>query len=161
MKKNILVLGVDPGSSKTGFGLIRAENDTFKLLDYGVIPASKKDKLPYKLKEVYQGLLRIIKKERPDALVIEDAFYKKNAKTLLVMGQIKGAVILAGINSNLPVWEYTPTQIKSAVVGMGNASKVQVQYMVKNLLGLEEIPEPEDASDALAVALCHLQRRDN
>lgn len=160
MKKNLLILGVDPGSSKTGFGLIRVENKTLSLLDYGVISTSQKN-LPYKLKEIYEGLLKIIKKNKPDALAVEDAFYKKNAKTLLVMGQIKGAVILAGINSNLSVWEYSPTQIKSAVVGIGNASKVQVQYMVKNLLGLEKIPEPEDASDALAVALCHLQRRGN
>ncbi|KPK99082.1 MAG: hypothetical protein AMJ90_09700, partial [candidate division Zixibacteria bacterium SM23_73_2] len=160
MREKNLVLGVDPGSSRTGFGLILSDNENFKLLDYGTISTSKNDKLPQKLKRIYQGLLRIIREKKPDALVVEDAFYKKNAKALLVMGQIKGAVILAGMNSNLPVWEYTPTQVKSAVVGMGSASKVQVQYMVKNLLGLKEFPEPKDASDALAVALCHLQRRE-
>jgi len=160
MGEKVLILGVDPGSTRTGFGLVYAENETFELLDYGAISTSKENRLPGKLKEIYEGLLKVIKKSKPDALAVEDAFYKKNAKTLLVMGQIKGAVILAGMNSNLPVWEYTPTQIKSAVVGVGSASKVQVQYMVKNLLGLEKIPEPEDASDAIAVALCHLQRRE-
>ena len=154
------ILGVDPGSSVTGYGIIGLLRKDWVLIDYGAI-RTKNPNLSEKLKEVFDGLTKIIRKFHPDEFAIEEAFYspaKGGAKTALVMGEVRGVAILAAVKSNLSVAEYSPKEIKSAVVGSGNASKVQVQYMVKNLLKLKKIPTPTDASDALAVALCHFQK---
>jgi len=152
-----MILGVDPGSSVTGYGIVGLQRKDLVLIDYGVIKTKHPD-LSEKLKEVFDGLTKIIKKFHPDEFAIEEAFYSKNARAALVMGEVRGVAILAAVKSNLSVAEYSPKEIKSAVVGSGNASKVQVQYMVKNLLRLKKVPTPTDASDALAVALCHHQK---
>ena len=128
------------------------------LLDYGVIRTDSKKSLPEKLKQIFEGLSQIIAQKHPDELAIEETFYSKNAKSALVMGQARGVAILAAACAKISVYEYSPKEVKCSVVGRGNASKLQVQYMVKNLLRLKDLPQPPDAADALAVALCHAQK---
>jgi crossover junction endodeoxyribonuclease RuvC len=159
-KKEVLVImGVDPGSSVTGYGLVKTgPGNEISLLDYGIIKTDPGSQQEEKLKKIHEGLVKVIRKASPDEFAIEEAFYSKNAKTAMVMGQVRGVAILAAAQAKIPVAEYSPREIKQSIVGSGSASKLQVQFMVKNLLGLKEIPEPEDAADALAVALCHAQK---
>jgi crossover junction endodeoxyribonuclease RuvC len=154
----LIILGVDPGSIATGYGLINSNGQKNVLLDYGVIRTDSKKSLPEKLKEIFEGLSQIIAQKHPDELAIEETFYSKNAKSALVMGQARGVAILAAACAKISVYEYSPKEVKCSVVGRGNASKLQVQYMVKNLLRLKDLPQPPDAADALAVALCHAQK---
>jgi len=156
--KGLIILGVDPGSIATGYGLIKSSEQKNVLLDCGVIRTDSKKTLPEKLKQIFEGLSQIIEKNNPDELAIEETFYSKNAKSALVMGQARGVAILAAACAKIPVWEYSPKEVKFSIVGRGSASKFQVQYMVKNLLGLKELPQSQDAADALAVALCHAQK---
>lgn len=151
-------MGIDPGSNVTGYGLINSDGEKDILIESGVIQPNPSDPLPEKLKDIFEGLVKIIKKSRPRQFAIEQAFYSKNAKSALIMGQARGVAILAATKANLPVGEYSPKEVKCAIVGTGGASKSQVQYMVKKLLRLKESPQPVDAADALAVALCHAQR---
>jgi crossover junction endodeoxyribonuclease RuvC len=157
--KDLVILGVDPGSTATGYGLVKSNHQENVLMDFGVIRADSKRSLPEKLRRIFEGLSRIIAEKNPDELAIEETFYSKNAKSALVMGQARGVAILAAACAKIPVWEYSPKEVKCSIVGRGDASKHQVQYMVRNLLGLKDLPQPEDAADALAVALCHAQRR--
>jgi crossover junction endodeoxyribonuclease RuvC len=158
-KNELLIMGVDPGSLVTGYGLIRAtQGQDVSLLDYGIIKTQPDQQPEQKLEKIYEGLSRVIKKFSPAEFAIEEAFYAKNAKTAMVMGQVRGVAILVAAQAKIPVAEYSPKEIKQSIVGSGGASKFQVQFMVKNLLNLKEIPEPEDAADALAVALCHAQK---
>ena len=159
-KRDVLVImGVDPGSSVTGYGLVKTRSgNEISLLDYGTIKTDSGFQPEEKLKKIYDGLVKVLRKSRPDEFAIEEAFYSKNAKTAMVMGQVRGVAILAAAQAQIPVAEYSPREIKQSIVGSGNASKSQVQFMVKNLLGLKKRPEPEDAADALAVALCHAQK---
>ncbi len=154
----MVILGVDPGSNVTGYGLIRSDGREDALIESGIIEPPPKALLPERLREIYEGLLAIIQKGEPDYFAIEQTFYSKNVRSALVMGQARGVAILAAARSNLPIGEYSPKEVKSAVVGTGSASKTQVQYMVQKLLKLREPPVPLDAADALAVALCHAQR---
>lgn len=154
----MIILGVDPGSNVTGYGLIRSEGKEDVLIESGIIEPAPKALLPEKLKEIFEGLLTIIQKGEPDYFAIEQTFYSKNARSALIMGQVRGVAILAAAKSNLQVGEYSPKEVKSAVVGNGSASKLQVQFMVQKLLRLKDPPVPLDAADALAVALCHAQR---
>ena len=153
-----VILGVDPGSIITGYGLIRSNEQENVLLECGVIKTDSKKSLPDKLKEIFEGVSDIISQKHPNELAIEETFYSKNAKSALVMGQARGAAILAAACAGLPIAEYSPKEVKSSVVGQGSASKLQVQFMVKNLLKLKELPQPIDAADALAIALCHAQK---
>jgi len=157
-ESGVIILGVDPGSNVTGYGLINSVGEKNILIESGVVELSPHDPLPKKLKEIFEGLSRIIKNNRPHQFAIEQAFYSKNAKSALIMGHARGVAILAAAKAKLPIGEYSPKEVKCAVVGTGNASKSQVQYMVKKLLNLKESPQPSDAADALAVALCHAQR---
>jgi crossover junction endodeoxyribonuclease RuvC len=165
-RKDLIVLGVDPGSMVTGYGLIKlvaseanlSSHQKSILVDFGVIRTDSKKSLPEKLKQIFEGLSQIIAKKHPDELAIEETFYSKNAKSALVMGQARGVAILAAACAKISVWEYSPREVKCSIVGRGNASKHQVQFMVKNLLGLNDLPQPEDSADALAVALCHAQK---
>jgi crossover junction endodeoxyribonuclease RuvC len=159
--KYLVILGVDPGSVATGYGLIKSNHQRNVLMDFGVIRTDSREPLPQKLKQIFEGLSRIIAREHPDELAIEETFYSKNAKSALVMGQARGVAILAAACAKISVWEYSPKEVKCSTVGRGNASKLQVQYMVRNLLGLKDLPQPEDAADALAVALCHAQKIKN
>lgn len=155
-KDNLIILGIDPGSTVTGYGIIKTNHKKTTLIDYGVIKVTPRKPLPQRLQEIFSGINDIVKKRKPHQIVVEKAFYSKNAKSALVMGEVRGVALLSGAWANIPIAEYSPREIKSSIVGTGAASKTQVQYMVKNILNLKVLPEPEDASDALAIALCHL-----
>ena len=150
-------LGVDPGSRATGFGVIDAQGTRLHCVASGVLRPTP-GALPGRLAEIHRGLLDLIETWTPDTVIFEAVFTARNARSALVLGQARGAVLAASGQTGLPVHEYTPAEVKSAVVGSGRAEKTQVQHMVQILLGLPERP-PTDAADALAVALCHLQRR--
>jgi crossover junction endodeoxyribonuclease RuvC len=154
----LTILGVDPGSNVTGYGMISSDGEESSLIESGVIEPDSHATLPEKLREIFEGLVKVIENHRPRQFAIEEAFYSKNAKSALIMGQARGVAILAASKSGIPIGEYSPKEVKCAIVGTGNASKSQVQFMVKKLLRLKEPPQPLDAADALAVALCHAQR---
>ncbi|HHB92782.1 MAG TPA: crossover junction endodeoxyribonuclease RuvC [Thioploca sp.] len=149
------ILGIDPGSRLTGFGIIEIDKCNSKYITSGCIRI-KSYSIPLRLKEIYTNLTQIIEQYQPNISAIEQVFMHRNAASALKLGQARGAAIVACVQNNLPVYEYAPTQIKQAVVGKGHADKIQVQHMVKVLLALPQIPQA-DAADALAVALCHLQ----
>lgn len=151
----IIILGIDPGIAIVGYGLVECIGNRFKVIDYGSIRTEAGELFPYRLKSVYDELIEIIDKYKPDELAIEELFFNKNVKTAIMVGQARGVEILAAVNKGLDVYEYTPLQIKQAVAGYGRADKKQVQEMVKILLNLKETPKPDDVSDALAVAICH------
>lgn len=148
------ILGIDPGTRITGYGLIEKDGNRLRHIDNGAIYTSSNDELPRRLKIIHDGLVEVIEKYQPDVMAIEQVFMAKNALSALKLGQARGAAIVAGVNAQLPVAEYSALQVKSAVVGYGKAGKAQVQQMVKALMKLPEIAQ-EDASDALAVAICH------
>jgi len=153
------VLGIDPGLNITGFGVVERQSvHDLQLIRYGVIRTDSKWSLPERLYRIHRGVEEIILSEHPDVLAIEDIFYAENVKTAIVMGHARGAVIVAGMRSNIPVFEYSPREVKMSVVGNGGAAKNQVQFMVRSLLKLREPVQPLDASDALAVAICHSNR---
>lgn len=151
----MIILGIDPGTATTGYGVIEHSGNKHKLLEYGVISSSSKDELAARLYMIYSGICRIIDQYRPDHLAVEELFFNKNTKTALAVGHARGVIFLAGQIKRVPIFEYTPLQVKQAVVGYGRAEKQQVQYMVKIMLNLESIPKPDDAADALAIAVCH------
>lgn len=150
----MIILGIDPGSRITGYGIIRKQGNRLLHIDNGAIFTENAVDFPGRLKRIFDGLSEVIKKYSPDAVAIEDMFFANNAQSALKLGQARGAAIVAGVNAGLPVFEYTPLQVKQSVVGHGKAAKEQVQQMVKVLLALPEIAQA-DASDALAVAICH------
>lgn len=151
----MIILGIDPGIAIVGYSIVKCSGNNFKPIDYGCITTSSKSPFPERLKMVYDDLGEIIDKYNPDELAIEELFFNKNVKTAIQVGHARGVEVLAAINKKLKVYEYTPLQIKQAVAGYGRADKRQVQEMVKMLLNLKEIPKPDDAADALAVAICH------
>lgn len=151
----LLILGVDPGLATIGFSIVAKEGNRFDVLEYGVIKTSSDKTDVERLKIIYRNLTELIDEYKPDQMAVEELFFNKNVKTAIIVGQARGVILLAGAESNIPVAEYTPLQIKQAVVGYGRADKNQVQQMVKNLLNLSEIPRPDDAADALAIAVCH------
>ena len=151
----MIILGVDPGTLVTGFGVIEAERGTYSVLTYDVVKNTSDRSMPVRLKQIYDRICRIIKQYHPDEFAIETAFYGKNAQSALKLGHARGVSILAAVNFQIPTTEYSPREIKKAVTGNGAASKQQVQFMVKSQLRLREAPKFYDASDALAIALCH------
>jgi len=153
----MLVIGIDPGTATTGYGLVR-ENEDGSLLavDYGVISTTPDLSMPQRLLELHRRLLEILLLHRPQSGAVEKLFFQRNVTTAISVGQARGVALLSLAESNLPVAEYTPLEVKQAVAGYGGADKNQVQQMVRALLGLETIPHPDDAADALAVAICHL-----
>lgn len=152
----MIVLGIDPGSVKTGYGLIHDDSGVPILIDYGCINLSSSKTFPEKLGIISKAITEIILEQKPDFIAIEDCFYSKNVKSALKLGHIRGAIILTAINQNLKIYEYSPLEVKKAVVGYGRAEKIQVQKMIKVLLNMDEIPYPEDSADALACAYCHI-----
>lgn len=150
----MIILGIDPGSRITGYGIIRKQGNRLLHIDNGAIFTENAVDFPGRLKRIFDGLTEVIEKYTPDAVAIEDMFFANNAQSALKLGQARGAAIVAGVNAGLPVFEYTALQVKQSVVGHGKAAKEQVQQMVKVLLALPEIAQA-DASDALAVAICH------
>ncbi|MBI4745367.1 MAG: crossover junction endodeoxyribonuclease RuvC [Deltaproteobacteria bacterium] len=149
------VLGIDPGSNITGYGIVEQQGNRLVHVDNGCIVTTSKTLLYLRLKEIYSGLQEVILKYDPEAVSIENIFFSMNAGSALKLGQARGAAILSAVNAGKEVFEYTPMEVKSAVVGYGKASKDQVQKMTKVLLNLPEVAQA-DAADALAVAICHL-----
>ncbi len=149
------VLGIDPGSETTGWGVIEGDGRGYRLLEYGTIQSSAAQKFPARLLRICSGLEEVIARHTPDACAIEDGFLATNVKVTLKLGQVRGVAMLAAERAGLEILEYSPRLVKQTVVGYGNAEKQQVQQMVRVLLSLPSLPEPQDAADALAVAICH------
>lgn len=149
------ILGIDPGIAIVGFGVIEYDGVNFRVIDYGAVTSPAHTPLPSRLKMVYDDMCYIIDKFKPDQVAIEELFFNNNAKTAITVGQARGVLVLAAENNHIPVYEYTPLQVKQAVVGYGRAEKKQVQQMVKSILHLHEVPKPDDTADALAIAVCH------
>lgn len=153
----MLVLGIDPGTAITGYGLVRQLDDgTLALVDYGAVLTSPDQPMPERLLNLHQGLMKIIDLHRPDCGAVEKLFFQKNVRTALAVGQARGVALLALAENNISLAEYTPLEVKQAVTGYGGADKNQIQQMVSVLLNLTELPKPDDAADALAVAICHV-----
>jgi crossover junction endodeoxyribonuclease RuvC len=151
------VLGIDCGTEYTGYGVVELDGDgRLTCLTCGAIKLSNRNTMASRLATIFAGLGRIITEHRPENVAIEDVFYALNVKSALKLGQVRGVAMLAASSAGLDVSEYSPLSIKSAVVGYGRAEKQQVQHMVTRLLNLAETPEPADAADALAIAICHL-----
>jgi len=154
----MLVLGIDPGTATTGFGLIRnLNNGDLESVSYGVITTPKNTLPEERLLSIYNEVIQLLTLHSPDMAAVEKLFFQRNVTTALAVGQARGVVLLALAQKKIPLAEYTPMEIKQAVAGYGGAEKNQVQLMVKALLNLESIPRPDDAADALAVAICHCQ----
>ncbi|HZD59862.1 MAG TPA: crossover junction endodeoxyribonuclease RuvC [Anaerolineae bacterium] len=151
----MIILAVDPGTATTGYGVIEYEGDRFKVRDYGIISTDAKLATELRLQKIYDRLKNLIARFRPDCFVVEQLFFNSNVRTALAVGQAHGVCLLVAADGGLPVAEYTPLQVKQAVVGYGRADKAQVQQMVKAILNLHKIPKPDDAADALALAICH------
>ena len=150
------IFGIDPGSERTGFGCIESVDGRHRLVACGALSGAAGATFPEKLKAIHAGLREMLDRHRPDCVAIEDIFYARNVRSALRLGHARGVALLAACESDLPIAEYAPAEIKRAVVGYGRAEKPQVQQMIKLLLGLDAVPSPHDAADALAVAICHL-----
>lgn len=149
------ILGIDPGYAIVGVGVIDYEGNRFKTVEYGAILTEAGEEMFDRLKKIYDELTYIINRVKPDAMAIEELFFNSNQKTAINVAQARGVLVLAAKNLGVPVFEYTPLQVKQAVVGYGRAEKKQVQQMTKAILNLSEIPKPDDTADALAIAVCH------
>lgn len=152
----MIILGIDPGFGIIGYGVIDT-NRAGLLIDYGAITTLKEASFPERLQEIEENLKEIFDTYKPDVVAIEELFYFKNQKTVIQVAEARGVIVLACQKYCGKIFEYTPLQIKQALTGQGRAEKAQVQYMVKAILGLKSIPKPDDAADALAVAICHSQ----
>jgi len=154
------VLGIDPGLATTGFGIIKADgNDQYQCLQYGVITTEAGLPDADRLQALFIHISDLIQKHQPETCAVEKLFFQKNVKTALSVGQARGVVLLTLAQAHLPVYEYTPNEVKQSVCGYGNADKSQVQRMVQTLLHLDDLPKPDDAADALAVAICHIHHQ--
>ena len=150
------IFGIDPGSERTGYGCVETDGRCHRLVACGAITASASDAFPARLARIHRELAALLNTCRPDSVAIENLFHATNVRSALKLGHARGVAMLAAVEAGCPVVEYTPAEIKRAVVGYGRAEKHQVQQMIKLLLGLDEPPSPHDAADALAVAICHL-----
>jgi len=150
----MIVLGVDPGSLRTGYGAVETDGRRHRLIEMGALAPGQRLSLPEKLRHIHAGVAALLERLRPDALAVEDVFHSANTRTALVLGHVRGVVLLAGAQAGIPVYEYPPATVKQQVTGFGRAEKTQVAYMVTRLLALPDDAPPGDATDALAVALC-------
>jgi len=150
------VLGIDVGFAILGWSIVEKSGTKYNLIDYGVIETSKDEKIETRLQQVYVNLNEVIKNYKPEVSAVESLFFFKNQKTIINVGQVRGVILLALVNNNLEIFDYTPLQVKVSVTGYGRAEKSQVQKMVKIICGLNEIPKPDDAADAIAIGICHL-----
>ncbi|MDI3341502.1 MAG: crossover junction endodeoxyribonuclease RuvC [Sphaerobacter sp.] len=155
-ERDEVTLGVDPGTALLGYGVVIG-SDTPRVVDFGVIATTPHERMPARLLRLYEGLTSLMQRHRPQVVVIEELFFSRNVTTALSVGQARGVVLLAAAQAGVPVVEYKPAEVKQAVAGYGKADKAQMQEMVRLLLNLDEVPQPDDAADALAVALCHVQ----
>jgi crossover junction endodeoxyribonuclease RuvC len=154
----VLALGIDPGTASTGYGLVRiAPDSSLTLVDFGVIRTASGDPMPIRLKTLHEAITGILQQHQPETSAVEKLFFQRNVTTAISVGQARGVALLALAEFGIQVGEYSPLEIKQAVVGYGGADKRQVQLMVQRLLALDEKPTPDDAADGLAVAICHLQ----
>ena len=151
----MIILGIDPGYAIVGTGVVEYSGNKFRAIDYKPITTDAKIPFELRLKIIYDGVCELIDEYKPDFMSIEELFFNNNAKTAIAVGQARGVIILAAVNKGVPVFEYTPLQVKQAIVGYGRAEKNQVQQMVKAMLGLNAVPKPDDVADALALAMCH------
>ncbi len=149
------ILGIDPGYGITGFGVIEAERGSSRLLNFGAITTPAGMDFPARLEIIYRDMQELLSVAKPDAVAIEELFFGHNVTTAIGVAQSRGVILLAVQQAGVPVFSYKPMQVKQAVVGYGNATKHQVQEMTKRLLQLEKLPKPDDAADAIAIALCH------
>ncbi len=149
------VLGIDPGSQTLGWGVVEGSGLKYSVVDFGTVKSSPREDFSKRVLKIFEGIESVIEKFQPDVLSVEEAFFATNVKVALKLGQVRGVVLLAGEKSGLEIAEYSPRLIKQTVVGYGNAEKHQVQEMVRILLRLKNKPEPHDAADALAIAICH------
>tara|TARA_B100000029_G_C17395181_1_gene894926 strand:- start:281 stop:763 length:483 start_codon:yes stop_codon:yes gene_type:complete len=154
----MIILGVDPGLTQTGFGLISIKEDHPKIIDFGVIQPNRNDTLSKRLHTIYIDMEEIIGTFSPTVLSIEDVFYGRNVKSALLLGQARGVAMLCAAKNNMPVFEYSAKKVKQSVTGNGNADKVQLQYMIQQIFNLKSLPKPLDASDAIGIALCHFNQ---
>lgn len=165
----MITLGIDPGTAIMGYGLVESGaalsvsknmllsgGETMRMVEYGALYTPANAPLSERLPQLYKGIMDLLQEYKPDAMAVEELFFSKNARTALSVGHARGVAILAGAHGGLRMGEYTPLQVKQAVVGYGRATKEQVQTMVKLLLNMDHIPRPDDAADALAVAICHI-----
>jgi crossover junction endodeoxyribonuclease RuvC len=153
----MLVIGIDPGTATTGYGLVQeSEDGSLSAVDFGVIVTPAEMPMPERLLALYRRIKEIILLHHPQSGAVEKLFFQRNVRTALSVGQGRGVVLVALAEAEIPVMEYTPLEVKQAIAGYGGADKNQVQQMVRALLGLAEVPQPDDAADALAVAICHL-----
>lgn len=152
----MIALGIDPGTATTGYGLVREGAQGPELVTYGVILTPKGQPMGERLLQIHAQLRDLISEHKPDIAAVEKLFFQKNVSTAMTVGQARGVILLALAEAHVPIGEYTPNEIKHAVAGYGSADKPQMQQMVRTLLNLREVPRPDDAADALAVAICHL-----
>ena len=150
------VLGIDPGTAITGWGVVEGDGENLAMVACGVITTMAGTPLPNRLQTIYEGITAVVSQLQPETSALEELFFSKNAKTALSVGHGRGVAMLALANAQLSIVEYKPLEVKQAVTGYGGADKAQIQQMVKLLLHLDDIPHPDDAADALAVAICHL-----
>jgi crossover junction endodeoxyribonuclease RuvC len=152
----VIVLGIDPGTANTGYGVVEGDGPTIgavSLVECGVIRTRPRDPLATRLRDIYEGVVELIERHKPNAICVEDVFYAKNVRTTVVLGHARGVVLLAGCRANLEIREIPPAEIKKAVVGTGAATKEQVQFMLMRLLRLKTAPQPYDAADGVAAAI--------
>ncbi|MFO8059824.1 MAG: crossover junction endodeoxyribonuclease RuvC [Bacillota bacterium] len=153
----MLILGLDPGTSITGYGMVSQRQYQLSVQKYGVIRTASSDAVGTRLVSIHREVSSLIEEYRPDAVAVEKLFFNKNVQTAMSVGQARGVILLSAAQSDLPLLEYTPSAVKMAVTGHGSAPKRQVQAMVQSVLAMEEVPTPDDAADALAVAICGLR----
>lgn len=151
----MLILGFDPGIAIVGFGVIKKQGNIIKPIQYGSIQTKAGLEMGVRLKQIYDGAKEIIETYKPEAVSIEKLYFNKNVTTAMTVAQARGVLMLSAVEANIPIFEYTPLQIKQAIVGYGRAEKKQIQEMVKMYLNLKETPKPDDVADALAIAICH------
>ncbi len=151
----MIIIGIDPGYAIVGVGVVEHIGNKFRTIDYGAITTPAGMPTTERLNKIFHEMVAYIEKYKPDAVAIEELFFNSNQKTAITVAQARGALLVAATSSGVPVYEYTPLQVKQSVTGYGRADKSQIQQMVKMMLGLTKIPKPDDAADALAIAICH------
>jgi crossover junction endodeoxyribonuclease RuvC len=156
----LIVLGIDPGTAATGYGIVERSGSRLRMVDYGCFETLSTDELPHRLLLIHQAVSGLIAEHQPELVGVERLFFNRNVQTAFAVGQARGVVLLAAAEAGVPVFEYGPHEVKMAVTGYGRADKAQVQRMVQVVLGMDVLPKPDDAADALAVAIClaHAQR---
>lgn len=150
----MIVLGIDPGTARMGYGVIDTTGGIPSLIDYGIAETHPTESMPDRLLQLYGNIRLLLQEHDPDVMAVEKLFFARNVTTALAVGQARGVVLLAAAEKGIPVREYSPSEVKHAIVGYGKADKAQIQEMVRIILGLDQIPRPDDAADALAVAVC-------